>query len=369
MMVTEEPVISRSKQVKFAELAQRVYVRNGTEVQQAESAELRAGPLRRGSSRNRLAFVGVAWIVTHIYYLVFLQDQNYYTYDFMGSALLSLCAILAGSLTCMLCATRRGRPLTDPAICGTYILIFEIVFLVVNLAYALLDGEGLAYVETLPFFLLLALLPALTSLLVSGIIGVPGRCSVLQCVLTAIGVTIALFLCDHNRVFYDQLFVPTLDATMALIVTVEIFIRVIPSGIAGRQMVGTFVVDVILRMASAVGGSARKWRAIEWSADLIESPKPTRYAFGILRAAMRMRLSDLADMLRRAVCWMLATETRTWTPLTILLLWGGLETSEDTGLGAAILAVVGAGAVFQQGVRWLRGYLGVQVEKRKKKPE
>ena len=69
--------------------------------------------------------------------------------------------------------------------------------------------------------------------------------------------------------------------------------------------------------------------------------------------------------LHRTACWVLATETRTWTPLTGLLLWGGIETTLDTGLGAAILTVVGAGAVFQAGVTWGRNLLGVEAQQRK----
>ncbi|MEV7971109.1 hypothetical protein AB0O34_34720 [Sphaerisporangium sp. NPDC088356] len=122
-------------------------------------------------------------------------------------------------------------------------------------------------------------------------------------------------------------------------------------------------------IAALIGGRGRKWRATEWATDLAETPAPVSYAFGLLRASVRMRLSDVLGVLLIAVRWVLTTELRTWTPLTSLLVWGGLETTWGTGLGAAILAVVGAGAVFHEGVKWLRAYLGVEVQRRKKAVE
>lgn len=137
----------------------------------------------------------------------------------------------------------------------------------------------------------------------------------------------------------------------------------------GSYMVRTAIPRTLIGAAALIGGRDRKWRVSEWAVDLVESPAPTRYALSLVRASLRMRISDLGGLMRRGTCWVLVTEVRTWTPLTALLVWGGVETTLDTGLGAAILAVVGAGAVFQTGVKWLRGYLGVEVRQRKKAAE
>lgn len=115
-----------------------------------------------------------------------------------------------------------------------------------------------------------------------------------------------------------------------------------------------------------IGGRSRRWQAEDLQAALAESPRPIRYGLGLVSAAVRMRLRDLSGLLEKAVCWVLATEMRTWTPLTGLLLWGGAETTLDTGLGAAILTVIGAGAVFHTGVTLGRKQLGVEVRRREK---
>lgn len=118
-----------------------------------------------------------------------------------------------------------------------------------------------------------------------------------------------------------------------------------------------------LALAIWIGGCRRRWQAEDWQAALTKSPRPIRYSLGLVVAATRMRLYDLGGLLVKAACWVLATETRTWAPLTGLLLWGGAETTLDTGLGAAILTVVGAGAVFHTGVTWGRKQLGVKVRR------
>ncbi len=86
-----------------------------------------------------------------------------------------------------------------------------------------------------------------------------------------------------------------------------------------------------------------------------------------LRDALRVSDRSRSRRLHRTACWVLASDARTWGPLAILMTWGGLDTLHDTGLGAAIFAVAGVGAVFQMAVTWARGHLGVKVRRRKKR--
>lgn len=135
------------------------------------------------------------------------------------------------------------------------------------------------------------------------------------------------------------------------------------------------LVDVVMRLLPA---QHRSRYTEEFKAELYDlaQAKATAtvqvvYALQQLSRVWRLREALLTPdrprfhRLHRTACWVLATETRTWTPLTGLLLWGGAETALDTGPGTAILLVAGSGAVLQAGVTWGRNRLGVEVRQRK----
>ncbi|MDF5756628.1 hypothetical protein [Spongiactinospora sp. TRM90649] len=113
-----------------------------------------------------------------------------------------------------------------------------------------------------------------------------------------------------------------------------------------------------------------------WRRDLIElaSTAPRReviqYALGLVWAGVRSRAAwctrRAAAPLRLFLCWTLRSQARTWTPLFAILLWGGLETVWDTGLGAAIVLVLTAGFGFYALVEWARERFGVQVGSRER---
>jgi hypothetical protein len=66
-----------------------------------------------------------------------------------------------------------------------------------------------------------------------------------------------------------------------------------------------------------------------------------RFAVGILYAGLHSRVTCMARTAAQpaitGLCWVLRSDARTWALLSGLLLWAGLETVADTGLGAAIL--------------------------------
>ncbi|MEU6731295.1 hypothetical protein ABZ917_46945 [Nonomuraea wenchangensis] len=97
----------------------------------------------------------------------------------------------------------------------------------------------------------------------------------------------------------------------------------------------------------------------EWRKELQEvAATGTRsevmcFALGLLCAALHSRATQKVEQLARPgiviLCWVLRSQTRTWTPLCGLLLWAGVETATDTGVGAAILVVLLAFS----GLAWL----------------
>lgn len=77
------------------------------------------------------------------------------------------------------------------------------------------------------------------------------------------------------------------------------------------------------------------------------------YAIGYLYAGLHSRVIWIAGQVARpataALCWALRSQFRTWAALSALLLWAGVETAADTGIGAAILVVL----VAFSGLVWL----------------
>ncbi|MFI6513588.1 hypothetical protein ACIBCT_38795 [Streptosporangium sp. NPDC050855] len=125
----------------------------------------------------------------------------------------------------------------------------------------------------------------------------------------------------------------------------------------------------LLSMAAFISGRSRGWRLLEWAADLERSPKPVRYASGLVWAALRMRLADLTGPLWRAACWMLTTEARTWGPLGIVIALAVVNIYHSQGWGTAFFTGLVEITAVAQGVQWLRKRWGVTVKGSKKQPE
>ncbi len=151
--------------------------------------------------------------------------------------------------------------------------------------------------------------------------------------------------------------------------------------------------DVASARATSIGRPSRgAWRLCDWGAFLAAEPqrgeewqeallqiaaedsrgRALRYAVGTLYAGLHSRVSWWA---RRAaapcvayLCWVLRSQVRTWVPLLVLLLWGGLETAADTGPGAAVVFVLLSGVGFFGLVEWLRKRWNVDVRRKDARP-
>ncbi|WP_431928704.1 hypothetical protein [Nonomuraea jabiensis] len=117
----------------------------------------------------------------------------------------------------------------------------------------------------------------------------------------------------------------------------------------------------------------------EWKEALLalaadsERGQALHYAAGIFYAGLHSRVSWWARCAAipcvSYLCWVLRSQVRTWVPLLGLLLWGGLETADDTGPGTAVVFVILSGVGFFGLVEWLRKRWNVQVRRRSEKPE
>ncbi len=116
-----------------------------------------------------------------------------------------------------------------------------------------------------------------------------------------------------------------------------------------------------------------EWRShLQELADTGTQLEVVRFLIGIVYAGLHSRVSWLA---RRAVrpgvrvlCWGLRSQARTWAALSALLLWSGLETAADTGVGAAILVVLAAFSALVWLVERLRNRYGAHPPRSKKTP-
>ncbi|MEW1843746.1 hypothetical protein AB0392_37875 [Nonomuraea angiospora] len=105
-------------------------------------------------------------------------------------------------------------------------------------------------------------------------------------------------------------------------------------------------------------------RSDQWRQELLEiAESGTRkqvihFAAGLIYAGAHSRVSWIATCLARpliaGLCWVLRSDARTWGLLSTLLLWAGVETEGDTGLGAAILLVLCAFGALAWVVNFLR---------------
>ncbi|MBB5081354.1 hypothetical protein [Nonomuraea endophytica] len=107
-----------------------------------------------------------------------------------------------------------------------------------------------------------------------------------------------------------------------------------------------------------------------WRRDLLEiatggsRTQLLRYSAGLLWAGLESRSAwvgrRLAHPARCLLMWLLRSQKRTWFLISGLMLWGGLETIWDTGLGAAILVVMTSGLALHPLVEWARKRLKIE---------
>ncbi|MEU4579741.1 hypothetical protein [Nonomuraea sp. NPDC023979] len=106
----------------------------------------------------------------------------------------------------------------------------------------------------------------------------------------------------------------------------------------------------LVRWASVVAAepeSDEEWRThLQELAMTATRTEVIRFVVEIIYASFHSRVTWLA---RQAItpgitvlCWGLRSQIRTWAALSTLLVWAGMETAADTGLGAAILVVLAA---------------------------
>ncbi|MFD0887020.1 hypothetical protein ACFQ08_20940 [Streptosporangium algeriense] len=111
--------------------------------------------------------------------------------------------------------------------------------------------------------------------------------------------------------------------------------------------------SLTLNLALRIGGRARRWQAEDWQAAVEASPHPVRYGLGLVRAALLMRLYDLGTLLLRAVCWVLASNHRTWWPLGTGMVAGAVQINLSQGWGS-VFYTIPAITAFYVGVERLR---------------
>ncbi|MBO3747789.1 hypothetical protein J5X84_17050 [Streptosporangiaceae bacterium NEAU-GS5] len=115
--------------------------------------------------------------------------------------------------------------------------------------------------------------------------------------------------------------------------------------------------NTVRRLSSwAARAAVEPERDEEWRAALSEiAATGTRkevvlFAVGVLYAGLHSRATWMTRVTARpgisGMCWVLRSHARTRTLIGGLLLWAGMETVSDTGIGAAILLVItGAGGL------------------------
>ncbi len=148
------------------------------------------------------------------------------------------------------------------------------------------------------------------------------------------------------------------------------FVIGILSGMRSRGQktyVHHIAISALTGLAGLINGRERSWRADEWMADLEQSATPIRYAAGVVGAALRMRLSDLAQLGVRPMCWVLASDLRTWGMLGPVMAIAIANVHAEQGWGSAFFTLPGVVA-FYAGVEWLRHRWGIEV-KRGRRPE
>lgn len=127
-------------------------------------------------------------------------------------------------------------------------------------------------------------------------------------------------------------------------------------------------------MAAKLAGRRRAHLAGEWAAHLVGNPETgerlsrlerMRYAGGFLCAAVRLRIRDLVTPLWRPIDWLLATESRTRTVMTLavgtqviyIVRQDGLYKLLTEGWGWCAGCAVALHFLF----RWLRTIRGVEL--------
>ncbi|WP_188194685.1 hypothetical protein [Nonomuraea sp. SYSU D8015] len=133
-----------------------------------------------------------------------------------------------------------------------------------------------------------------------------------------------------------------------LYIPVDIRAHVVGSRLRFNRRSG--VVERLLTVGSAL--AVEPERDDQWRYELREIAATgtragvVRFAVGILYAGIHSRVTWTASRavtpLVAGLCWALRSNLRTWGSLSALLLWAGVETRNDTGLGAAILVVLSA---------------------------
>lgn len=143
-----------------------------------------------------------------------------------------------------------------------------------------------------------------------------------------------------------------------------------PTGTAPSSRAGLRTVD----FASFVAGDHRAHLREEWAAVLAGDPgngivlssrRRMRYAIGFLRAALRMRLSDLAAPLWMPVDWLLSLESRTNGFIALAVGAQILYIQHEEGLQALVTEgwgwCAGCGIALRLFVGWLRRARGIEL--------
>jgi hypothetical protein len=116
-------------------------------------------------------------------------------------------------------------------------------------------------------------------------------------------------------------------------------------------------------------GRNEQWRSELWEIAATGSQNAAiRFALGLLYTGLYSRLTWMAEKsvspLIACLCWILRSDFRTWGILSGVLLWAGVETAHDTGLGAAIAVVLGLFSALAWLVETLRKRFDAQPRKR-----
>ncbi|MER7367052.1 hypothetical protein [Nonomuraea wenchangensis] len=101
----------------------------------------------------------------------------------------------------------------------------------------------------------------------------------------------------------------------------------------------------LLEMAVLIAGPNRQFRAAEWLTDLRECASPLKYAWSLVGASLRMRLADVAGLGKRAACWLLCSQARTWGLLIPLMVAALDQVRQSQGWGTAVWTVFTVSAV------------------------
>ncbi|MFF2852391.1 hypothetical protein ACFVT5_39735 [Streptomyces sp. NPDC058001] len=143
-----------------------------------------------------------------------------------------------------------------------------------------------------------------------------------------------------------------------------------PTGTAPGSRAGLRTVD----FASFVAGDRRAHLREEWAAVLAGDPgngivlssrRRMRYAIGFLRAALRMRLNDLAAPLWMPVDWLLSLESRTHGLIALAVGAQIVYIQHEDGLHALVTEgwgwCAGCGIALRLFLGWLRRIRGIEL--------